>query len=166
MPRPTPNIALPGQESVWDYPRPPRLEPCSELIEIVFAGVTIASTRGAFRVLETSHPPSYYLPPDSIMSGVLRPSATRPTLCEWKGLALYFSVVVDDEEARDCAWTYPRPTREFTAIADYVAVYPDAMDSCTVDGETVIPQPGGFYGGWVTSKVVGPFKGVPGSTGW
>ncbi len=166
MQRPTPTVPGPGQESVWEYPRPPRLERCSALIEIVFSGVTIASTREAFRVLETSHPPSYYLPPASILSSALQPSASRPSLCEWKGLALYFSVVSDTDEARDAAWAYPRPTRGFIEIADHVAFYPGAMDSCTVDGELVEPQPGGFYGGWVTSKVVGPFKGGPGSMGW
>jgi uncharacterized protein (DUF427 family) len=166
MPRPTPDVPEPGQESVWDYPRPPRLERSSAHIEIVFGGVTIASTRHAFRVLETSHPPSYYLPPDSIVAGVLRPSSTRPTVCEWKGMALYFSVVVGAHEARDVAWAYPRPTRAFADIVDHVAFYPAAMDECRVDGEVVTAQPGGFYGGWITSKVAGPFKGIPGSHGW
>ncbi len=166
MPRPTPNVPEPGQESVWDYPRPPRLERSHSRVEIMFGGVKIASTRHAYRVLETSHPPSFYLPPDSILTGVLRPSSTRPTLCEFKGMALYFSVVVAEHEAHDAAWAYPRPTRAFTELVDHVAFYPSMMDECRVDGEVVVAQPGGFYGGWITSKVAGPFKGVPGSNGW
>ncbi len=166
MPRPTPDVPRPGQESVWDFPRPPALVPSNALVEIVFAGITIASSSRTFRVLETSHPPTYYLPPDAFIPGVLRPSATRPTVCEWKGSALYFSIVHGDHEARDAAWAYPRPNPAFAPLADHVAVYPAAVDECTVDGEIVEPQPGGFYGGWITSAVAGPFKGIPGSYGW
>ncbi len=166
MPRPTPDVPRPGQESVWDYPRPPTLVPSSALVEIVFAGITIASSTRSFRVLETSHPPTYYLPPDSFIPGVLRPSATRPTVCEWKGSALYFSIFHGEHEALDAAWAYPRPNPAFAPLIDHIAVYPAAVDECTIDGEIVEPQPGGFYGGWITSAVAGPFKGVPGSFGW
>ena len=155
----------PGQESVWDYPRPPRLERTGERIEIVLGGVTVASTTSAYRVLETSHPPTYYLPAESFLPGSLR-EAAGTSFCEWKGTATYLDVVGDTTVARRAAWTYPHPTAAFAALAGHVAVYPGLMDRCTVDGETVTPQPGGFYGGWVTSRVVGPFKGGPGTQGW
>jgi uncharacterized protein (DUF427 family) len=155
----------PGQESVWDYPRPPRVEPTSALVEIVLGGVRVASTRAAYRVLETSHPPTYYLPADAFATGALRP-AEGSSVCEWKGRASYLDVLGGTVVAARAAWTYPEPTSPFEVIAGHVAVYPAAMDRCTVDGETVVPQPGGFYGGWVTSGVVGPFKGGPGTHGW
>lgn len=155
----------PGQESVWDYPRPPRLERTLKRIVIRFGGETIADTNAAYRVLETSHPPTYYLPPADIRMERLRP-AHGSSLCEWKGAARYFDVVVGERVTQQAAWSYPRPTQPFEAIRDYLAFYPALMDECTVDGELVTPQPGGFYGGWVTSNVVGPFKGVPGSFGW
>lgn len=166
MPRPQPIAPGPGQESVWDYPRPPRVEPSSEVVEIVLAGVTIARTQRSIRVLETSHPPAYYLPPDAFIDGVLRPSGRRPSWCEFKGLAVYFTLTSGGIELRDAAWGYPAPSPGYEAITDHIAVYAQLMDACIVDGETVEPQPGGFYGGWVTSKVVGPFKGTPGSSGW
>lgn len=165
MSRPVPEVPGPGQESVWDYPRPPLLERTGQRIEIVLGGVTIASTDAAYRVLETSHPPTYYLPPDAFIPGALRP-ANGSSYCEWKGTAAYFDVVGGTAVAPHAAWTYPEPKASFTAIADHVAVYPGPMDRCTVDGEVVTPQPGGFYGGWVTSRVVGPFKGGPGTEGW
>jgi uncharacterized protein (DUF427 family) len=150
---------------VWDYPRPPRVEPTDALVEIVLGGVTVASTRAAFRVLETSHPPTYYLPADAFLPGALRP-AEGSSFCEWKGQARYLDVCAGDVVAARAAWTYPEPTPAFAVITGHVAVYPAAMEECTVDGETVTPQPGGFYGGWVTSSVVGPFKGGPGTHGW
>ena len=165
MRRPVPDRAGPGQESVWDYPRPPRLEPTRALVEVVLGGVRVASTRAAYRVLETSHPPTYYLPADAFAPGTLRP-AEGSSFCEWKGRANYLDVLGGTTVAPRAAWTYPEPTPPFEAIAGHVAVYPAAMDRCTVDGETVVPQPGGFYGGWVTSAVVGPFKGGPGTHGW
>ena len=165
MRRPVPDRAGPGQESVWDYPRPPRLEPTRALVEVVLGGVRVASTRAAYRVLETSHPPTYYLPADAFAPGTLRP-AEGSSFCEWKGRASYLDVLGGTTVAPRAAWTYPEPTPPFEAIAGHVAVYPAAMDRCTVDGETVVPQPGGFYGGWVTSAVVGPFKGGPGTHGW
>ncbi len=163
--RPVPDRPAPGQESVWDYPRPPRLEPVEDLVEIDFGGTTIASTNAAFRVLETSHPPTYYLPSESFHPGSLRP-ATGSSFCEWKGAAQYLDVVAGDRVAERAGWTYPQPTPPFAAIKGYVAVYPALMDGCRVDGETVVAQPGGFYGGWVTSRVVGPFKGEPGTWNW
>jgi len=155
----------PGQESVWDYPRPPRLERFSGHIRIVLGGVTIADTRGAYRVLETSHPPSYYLPPDDIRPDALV-AANGASLCEWKGAARYFDVVGGAKRAPRAAWSYPHPTPAFTPMTGYVAFYPAAMDACFVDGERVTPQPGGFYGGWITANIVGPFKGGPGTVGW
>ena len=154
-----------GQESVWDYPRPPLLVPCDKHVRIVFNGIVIAETRKAFRFLETSHPPSYYLPPSDIKKEYLT-RASGSSLCEWKGQATYYSVRVGDKKAVRAAWCYHNPTREFWDVKDYVAFYPAPMDSCTVNGETVVPQPGCFYGGWITDDVVGPFKGESGSWGW
>ena len=155
----------PGQESVWDYPRPPRLERTGRRIEVVFAGVTIVDTDRAWRVLETSHPPIYYVPRDAISPRHLFDSA-RTTYCEWKGSARYVDVRVGDRRANGAAWYYPRPTAGFEPIRDHLAFYPAAMDRCAVDGEVVVPQPGRFYGGWITPDVVGPFKGAPGSEYW
>lgn len=163
--RPTPDPVGPGQESVWAYPRPPRLESSSSHIEIWLGGVRIATTDDSFRVLETSHPPTYYLPRQAFVAGSLIP-AGGVSMCEWKGAASYLDVVGGRARADRAGWTYPHPTPAFAALADHVAVYPAAMDRCTVDGEVVQAQPGTFYGGWVTSSVVGPFKGIPGSTGW
>lgn len=150
---------------MWDYPRPPRLEEFRGSITVEFGGRTVAATERAWRVLETSHPPTYYLPFESFAPGALRPAAGS-SWCEWKGQAEYFDVVAGDRVAARAAWTYPQPTRGFEAIAGAVAVMAAQMDRCTVNGEQVIPQPGGFYGGWITSWVVGPFKGIPGSLGW
>jgi uncharacterized protein (DUF427 family) len=155
----------PGQESVWDYPRPPRLEESSKQIQIVFNGVTIVDTQRAKRVLETSHPPVYYIPPLDIKMEYLVQSI-QGSFCEWKGGAVYYTVVVGDKQAPNAAWTYPDPTPNFASIKDYLAFYPQMMDVCLVEGEQVQPQPGGFYGGWITSDIVGPFKGEPGTWGW
>ncbi len=152
----------PGQESVWDYPRPPRLEPSTKHVQVVFDGEVVADSHRAIRVLETSHPPVYYLPREDVRMEYLTPTERRST-CEWKGEAAYFTVAVGQRAAEDAAWTYPRPTAAFAAIADYVAFYPGPMDDCFVDGERVEAQPGGFYGGWITRDVVGPFKGEPGA---
>ncbi|MBW4582963.1 MAG: DUF427 domain-containing protein [Tildeniella nuda ZEHNDER 1965/U140] len=155
----------PGQESVWDYPRPPRLEVTHKHIQIIFNGVTIADTHQAQRVLETSHPPVYYIPLDDIKQEYLIKS-TRSTFCEWKGHGAYYSLAVNEKRVDDVAWYYPEPTPAFAAIANYVAFYPAPMDACYVDGEKVEPQPGNFYGGWITSDIVGPFKGSLGTWGW
>lgn len=155
----------PGQESVWDYPRPPRLEESSRHIQILFNGVMIADTRHAKRVLETSHPPVYYIPPDDIQMQYLT-RTNRATYCEWKGQAAYYTLVVGDRQEDNVAWFYPTPTAAFLGIQDYVAFYPSRMEACYVDGELVQSQPGDFYGGWITQEIVGPFKGGAGSWGW
>jgi uncharacterized protein (DUF427 family) len=152
-------------ESAWDYPRPPRVEPCTSVIEVVLGGEVVARTASSLRVLETSHPPTYYLPVSAFVEGSLRPAAGT-SFCEWKGTAAYLDVVGGDKVAERAAWHYPHPTEPFAELADHVAVYAGRMDRCTVDGEVVTPQPGGFYGGWITSHVVGPFKGEPGTRGW
>jgi uncharacterized protein (DUF427 family) len=162
---PTPIPPEPGQESVWAYPRPAIAERSPRHIQIRHHGLVVADTRASVRTLETSHPPSYYIPPADILTGVLRPTA-RTSFCEWKGVATYFDVVIGDAVLRDMAWSYPDPSRAFVALRDHVAFYAAPFDGCFVDGECVVPQPGGFYGGWITSHVAGPFKGVPGSRFW
>jgi uncharacterized protein (DUF427 family) len=161
----TPDPVVPGQESVWNYPRPAVAEPTTAHIVVVLGGLIVADTRRAMRTLETSHPPSYYLPPDDIAPGFLLPVAGS-SFCEWKGHASYFDVVAGGQLRERAAWSYPDPTPAFAALRDHVAFYAAAMDECLVDGERVIPQPGGFYGGWITSSVTGPFKGVRGSRFW
>ncbi len=162
---PVPVRPRPGQESVWDYPRPPRLERTAKRIQVVFAGVLIADSARAWRVLETSHPPVYYLPPDDVRCELLVRSRRR-SFCEWKGEAAYWSVVVGEHRAADAVYGYPAPTSAFAPIRDHLAFYAGPMDACYVDGERVTPQAGGFYGGWITHDVVGPFKGEPGTSGW
>jgi uncharacterized protein (DUF427 family) len=161
----TPDPLRPGQESVWSYPRPAVAEPSARHIRIVHRGVVIAETRRAIRTLETSHPPSYYIPPADVAMDLLRKSTNR-SFCEWKGAASYFDVLVGGEVLEDAAWSYPNPSAGFVSLRDHIAFYARPFDLCAVDGETVTPQPGDFYGGWVTSHVAGPFKGVPGSRGW
>jgi uncharacterized protein (DUF427 family) len=154
-----------GQESVWDYPRPPRLEQMTKHIRIIFNGVTIAETRRPIRILETSHPPVYYIPPADL-AGEYFVATPRTSFCEWKGNASYYTIKVGDKTADNAAWFYPNPVAAYLALKDCVAFYAGRMDACYVDDELVIPQPGGFYGGWITSDIVGPFKGIPGSMGW
>jgi uncharacterized protein (DUF427 family) len=158
-------MTQPTVESVWDYPRPPRVEPSSERVEVELGGQVVASTTTSWRVLETSHPPTYYLPQDAFAAGVLRATAGS-SWCEWKGAASYFDLVVGGVVAARAAWTYERPTAGFEVIAGAVAVMAAQVDRCTVDGEVVVPQPGGFYGGWITHRIVGPVKGGPGTAGW
>ena len=154
-------------ESVWDYPRPPRVEASTKRIRVVLGGAVIADTTRAHRVLETSHPPVYYLPLEDIVPGSLEPSHSRSTFCEWKGVATYCDVIGGDgRRIKRAAWTYSDPAPGFEAIRDAVAFYPAARDECTVDGELVEAQEGDFYGGWITSDIVGPFKGSPGTLGW
>ncbi len=152
-------------ENVWDYPRPPRVEETSEHVIVRLGGEVIVDTRSALRVLETSHPPAYYLPRTAFAAGSLV-SAVGTSFCEYKGIARYLDVVAGDAVAERAAWYYPDPSVGYERLSDYVSLYPGVMDSCTVDGETVTPQAGGFYGGWITSRVVGPFKGEPGTQGW
>jgi len=165
MPHPKRIPPGPGQESVWDYPRPPKLEEFRKPIQVIFNGVEIVNTTRAFRVLETSHPPVYYLPPDDIRKEYLE-RGTGQSWCEWKGRGHYYSLKVGERVAQNVGWYYPEPTPAFTPIKNFVAFYAGPMDACLVDGETVTPQPGNFYGGWITSNIVGPFKGISGSMGW
>jgi uncharacterized protein (DUF427 family) len=155
----------PGQESVWDYPRPPRLEDATRRVRVVFNGVTIADSRQAKRVLETSHPPVYYIPSEDINMEYLT-TVGRTTYCEWKGQARYYTITVGDQRAEAAAWFYPEPTPTFAELRNYVAFYPSKMEACYLDDERVQPQAGDFYGGWVTHDIVGPFKGGPGTWGW
>lgn len=157
---------MPTQESVWDYPRPPRVEDVKSPIRVVFNGVTIAETTRAQRVLESSHPPVYYIPPEEIAMEYLQRVPKAQSWCEWKGSAIYYDVQVGDRRAERAAWAYPEPTPGFVSITGYVAFYAGKMDACYVGDEKVEPQPGSFYGGWITSNIVGPFKGGPGTLGW
>lgn len=155
----------PGQESVWDYPRPPRIEDSQKHIQIIFNGVVIAETQRAKRILETSHPPVYYIAPEDIQMKYFRRS-NKHTYCEWKGVASYYTINVADKTIEDGAWYYPAPSTGYETLVDHVAVYPSQMDVCYVDGEKVQSQPGDFYGGWITKDIVGPFKGGIGTSGW
>jgi uncharacterized protein (DUF427 family) len=165
MRRPTPDPVASGQESVWDYPRPPRLEASDARVEVVFGGRTIVDTRRALRLLETSHPPSWYLPAGDCDPDAFRPSPQR-SFCEFKGVAEYFDVVVGDRVAPAAAWCYPEADGAYAALAGHRCLYPRPMDVCRVDGVVVVPQEGPFYGGWITPEVVGPFKGPPGTSFW
>ena len=161
-------------ESVWDYPRPPRLERTASHLRIRHGGIVIAETARAWRVLETSHPPVFYLPPEDIRMDLLRPAQARRSFCEFKGLATYWTLdlsAMAPPELREAiipnvAWSYPEPTPNFACIRDHLAFYASRVDECTVDGERVAAQAGDFYGGWITSRVRGPFKGAPGTSGW
>ncbi|MEB3831021.1 DUF427 domain-containing protein [Phormidium sp. CCY1219] len=155
----------PGQESVWDYPRPPRLEECSKHIQVIFNGETIADTHRAQRVLETSHPPVYYIPTEDIKMEYISKNDRR-SFCEWKGVANYYSVTVGDKSVENGAWSYPVPTSKFSPIKNSLGFYANQMDACYVDGEQVDAQAGDFYGGWITKEIVGPFKGSSGTMGW
>ena len=156
----------PGQRSVWDFPRPPVIEPVSRTVRIEFGARVIARSDRALRICETASPPGYYLPTADIATGVLLRSS-RTSFCEWKGEARYWTVQVDGRApAKDAAWSYPQPYPEYAEITDHVAFYPRRMDGCYVGDELVEPQPGFYYGGWVTRDLTGPFKGVPGSEGW
>ena len=165
MRRPTPDQPGPGQESAWDYPRPPRVEPSSETVEIMLGDEVVARSTRTLRVLETSHPPTYYLPLSAFAEGVLRP-VDGSTWCEWKGAASYFDVVTPDRTIPAGAWTYEAPAGGYRDLKDHVAIYPGKVDSCSIDDEQVQAQEGDFYGGWITSRVTGPFKGAPGTMGW
>lgn len=163
--RPLPDPARPGQESVWAYPRPATCERTDKALEVWLGGALVARTRRGVRTLETSHPPSYYFPPEDVTEGALTrvPGASS---CEWKGQAAYLDVVSGGVRAERAAWTYPAPTLAFAVLAGHVAFMPAAMDRCLVDGEVARPQEGGFYGGWITSDLAGPFKGPPGTRFW
>jgi uncharacterized protein (DUF427 family) len=154
----------PEQESVWDYPRPPRLEEADARIKVVFGGVMLAYTSRAKRILETRHPPVYYVPPEDVRMEHLMPS-DGASFCEWKGIARYYDIETDERSERRAAWFYPDPAPAYTELKDHIAFYPSLMDTCWVDREKVRAQEGGFYGGWITSNIVGPFKDDPGTLG-
>jgi uncharacterized protein (DUF427 family) len=156
----------PGQESVWDYPRPPRVEASNRHIQVVFNDVVIADSHNTKRILETSHPPVYYIPQEDMQMQYFQPTP-RQTFCEWKGVAAYFTIQVGERQATNAAWCYPEPSVErFQPIANHIAVYPSQMDACYVDDEQVQAQAGDFYGGWITKDILGPFKGGQGTWGW
>jgi uncharacterized protein (DUF427 family) len=163
--RPPPEPPGPGQESVWDYPRPPTVDRTDEHVVVEAGDGVVADTRRALRVLETSHPPTYYVPVEDVRVDLLVPSARR-TVCEFKGVASYADLLVGDRRVRDACWWYEEPAPGFEAIARAVAFYPQRVERCLVDGEVVRTVEGDFYGGWVTSRVVGPFKGGPGTMWW
>jgi uncharacterized protein (DUF427 family) len=155
-----------GQESVWDYPRPPVCVPSPRLVTVHAGARLVASSTRAVRVLETSHPPTWYVPGADVAPDTLRPSTARPTFCEYKGVAEYLDVVDDEGRVhRAAAWRYPSPSPGYEAIAGHVAFVPRGL-TCRVDGREVSPQPGAYYAGWITPDVVGPFKGGPGTSGW
>jgi uncharacterized protein (DUF427 family) len=155
----------PATENVWDYPRPPRLERVAERIRVVVDGVTIADSTGAYRVLETSHPPTYYVPPEDVRTDLLS-KGMGGSVCEWKGRAAYHAVTVGSRRIEDAAWSYPDPLPGFEPIAGYLAFYPGRVDEAWVGEERALAQEGGFYGGWITSRIRGPFKGAAGTLGW
>lgn len=154
-----------GQESVWDYPRPPKLERTNKHLKIEFNGEIIAETNNAFRVLETSHPPVYYFPPEDVKMEFLK-EISGNSFCEWKGNAGYYSLMVGDKFIEKAGWFYPNPTSNFAEIKNFIAFYPSKMDACYVNDELVQSQEGDFYGGWITKDIVGPFKGGSGTWGW
>ncbi len=153
------------KESVWDYPRPPRLEKFSGGLEVVFSGITIAHSWSGFRVLETSHPPVYYIPKEDIQNQYLEKNS-RTSLCEFKGVATYWDIRMEDRIVPNAAWSYENPVPDFLPITGHLAFYAEKMDACYVNGEMVKPQEGNFYGGWITKNIRGPFKGSPGTKHW
>lgn len=155
----------PGQESVWDYPRPPRVAADGRRVRVEVAGIVVAESSRAIRVLETAGAPCWYLPAVDVSLELLRP-APGTTFCEWKGVAGYFDLVIGDRVVRRAAWSYRDPSPGYEELRDRIAFYAGRVDAAFVDEERVTPQPGGFYGGWITGDVVGPFKGDPGSEGW
>lgn len=165
MPNPNPDAPAPGQRSVWKFPRPAIAEPTTARLRVIFGGQVVAETTAGVMTLETSHPPTYYFPPDDVDFALIA-AASGSSLCEWKGAARYFDVVAGSQRAAKAAWAYPDPTPTFAILRNHLAFYPAAMDGCFVDGERVVAQEGGFYGGWITSHYAGPFKGVPGSRFW
>ena len=152
-------------ESVWDYPRPPRVEASARRVRVVVDGTVVAESTRAQRVLETSHPPGWYIPREDVRMDLLRPTS-RQSACEFKGQAGYFSISAEGTERRDAAWSYEQPLPGYEAIAGHIAFYAGRVDEAWVDDERVMAQAGDFYGGWITADVTGPFKGAPGTRGW
>ena len=151
-------------ESVWDYPRPPAVVPCERRVRVIHAGRTVAESDRALRVLETASPPTVYVPPEDVQAELLEPTEGH-TVCEWKGQASYFDVAHEDGRAERAAWTYIEPKDAYPELRGQIAFYPGRVE-CYLDDERVRPQPGDFYGGWITEEIVGPYKGEPGSEGW
>jgi uncharacterized protein (DUF427 family) len=164
-PRPIPEPIAPGQESVWDYSLPPVIRASDEEIIVILGGAEICETRSSLRMLERGHPPTYYLPRSAFIEGFIEADAWD-FFCGWKGRAAYLDVIGGSKVAARGAWYYPHPNARYAAILDHVGIYAGAMDECLVDGERVVPQPGGVYGGWITSTVTGPIKGGPGTEDW
>ncbi len=163
----TPRIQIPkrGQESVWNYPRPPKLERVNQQIRVEFGGLVLSETTQGYRLLETASPPVYYFPPMDVRIVYLMLSS-KQTVCKWRGVARYWSLRVGKRVALDAAWSYPHPGEGYEDICDYFAFYPGKVDACHVGKQKVKAQPGDFYGGWITSKILGPFKGEPGTEFW
>ena len=153
-------------ERVWEYPRPPALVPCDRRVRVVVDGVVVADSTAALRVLETSHPPTVYVPPDDLLDGALVASAARSTVCAWKGRATYLDVVAGERRVAAAAWTYRAPVERYAALRDHVAFFPGRVDAAWLGDERIVAQEGDFYGGWITSDLVGPFKGAAGTWGW
>jgi uncharacterized protein (DUF427 family) len=153
-------------ESVWDYPRPPAIDRCRRPVRVEVDGVVVAASPAALRVLETSHPPTLYLPPGDVRHDLLLPGDARMTVCEWKGVAHYLDLDVNGRRIRSVGWTYADPRPGYEALRDHVAFYPGRVDSAWLGEERVLAQPGDFYGGWITADLTGPFKGAPGTLGW
>lgn len=154
-----------GQESIWDYPRPPEVELFTKRVRVEFAGKIIADSTRSYKVMETASPPCYYIPREDIQMDYLVKS-NHSSLCEWKGNASYWSVKVGDFFSQNAAWSYSSPWEGFEQIRDFIAFYASRVDACYIDDEKVIPQAGNFYGGWITSNIVGPFKGDRGTEFW
>lgn len=153
------------RENVWDYPRPAVCEPFVGTLSVVVEGIVIAESQSALRTLETSHPPTYYFPAADVNYGNLCKNE-RSTFCEWKGEASYFSYVTSQNVIPNIGWCYTNPTKSFSGIKGYISFYASKADACYVNGERVQHQEGDFYGGWITSNLVGPFKGGVGTLGW
>lgn len=154
-----------GEESVWDYPRPPKLEPTPKHVQVTFAGELIADSRRTLRILETSHPPVFYIPAEDVRTELLTQTAQK-SFCEFKGGAVYWTLKLNGQEAQNVGWSYPDPTEGFETVKDYLAFYPSRVEACFVDRERVQAQAGDFYGGWITAEIKGPFKGEAGTWGW
>lgn len=161
----SPDPVGPGQESVWDYPRPPRVEASTRRLRVVVAGQLIAESSAGKRLLETSHPPTWYIPPADVRMELLRPGGRR-SHCEFKGTAHYYDLVIGERHIPEIAWAYAAPRPGYELLRDHLCFYASRVDEAWVDDERVTPQAGGFYGGWITRDVVGPFKGEPGTMGW
>ena len=155
-----------AKESVWDYPRPPRVEPCDRIVRVEHGGEAIADSERALRVLETASPPTIYVPVADVRTDLLTEMPAKHSFCEWKGQASYFDLVLEGERVEAIAWHYPEPRDAFAALRDHIAFYPGRVDACFLGDEQVRPQGGRFYGGWVTDEIEGPFKGEPGTEGW